>query len=123
MVVRDNIAVVTEYLEKSLTSKTVIGEAQQFGNVTLIPVVDITFGFGGGGGEGGTKENTGTGGGSGAGARVSAKAVIVIKDDEVKVLPLTKGSAIEKIVEAVPGMIEKISAMKPAEKKEEKQAE
>lgn len=122
MVVRDSIAVSTEYLEKALNSKTVIGEAQQFGDVTLIPVVDVMFGFGGGGGEGTTKENNGNGGGGGAGARVSAKAIIVIKNGEVSVLPLTRGSAIEKIVEAVPGLIEKINiakAAKPEEKKPE----
>lgn len=122
MIVRDSIGVSTEYLEKALNSKTVIGEAQQFGDVTLIPVVDITFGFGGGGGEGNAKENSGNGGGGGAGARVSAKAVIVIKGGEVSVLPLTRGNAIEKIVEVLPGVLEKINfgkAVKPEEKKAE----
>ncbi|HYG59141.1 MAG TPA: spore germination protein GerW family protein [Symbiobacteriaceae bacterium] len=108
MFIKDTIPPITEYLEKALSTKTVIGEAQQFGNVTLIPVVDVTFGFGGGGGEGGTKENQGTGGGVGAGARVSAKAIVVIKDNEVTVQPLTRGSALEKIVESLPGLMEKL---------------
>ncbi|MDF2629021.1 MAG: hypothetical protein K0R39_2852 [Symbiobacteriaceae bacterium] len=109
MVVQDSIAVVTEYLEKVLNSKTVIGESQQFGDVTLIPVADVTFGFGGGGGEGNAKDNSGTGAGGGAAARVSAKAVIVIKGGEVSVLHLAKGSAMEKIMEALPGLLKNVN--------------
>ena len=120
MVVRDSISVVTEYLEKALSTKTVIGEAQQFGDVTLIPVVDVMFGFGGGGGEGTAKENSGNGIGGGAGARVAAKAVVVIKGGEVTVLPLTRGSAMEKIVEAIPGLVEKINLAKAAKPEEHK---
>lgn len=120
MVVRDSIAVVTEYLEKALNTKLVIGEAQQFGDVTLIPVVDVMFGFGGGGGEGSAKENSGNGAGGGAGARVSAKAIVVIKNGEVNVLPLTRGSAIEKLVEAIPGIMEKVKVSKEAKPEEKK---
>lgn len=121
MFVKETIPAITEYLEKAINTKTVIGEAQQFGNVTLIPVVDVMFGFGGGGGEGGTKENQGTGGGAGAGARVAAKAIIVIRDGEVTVQPLTKGGALEKMVETLPGLIEKVAAKAnvKADKKEE----
>lgn len=109
MFVKETIPTITEYLEKALNTKTVIGEAQQFGNVTLIPVVDVMFGFGGGGGEGGTKENQGSGGGAGAGARVAAKAIIVIKDGEVTVQPLSKGGALEKMVDTLPGIIDKVT--------------
>lgn len=122
MVVRESIAVVTEYLEKALTSKTVIGEAQQFGDVTLIPVADVTFGFGGGGGEGSAKDNSGNGAGGGAGARVSAKAVIVIKNGEVSVMPLSKGSAIEKIIDAMPGLLKNLNVtVKKGEETEKKE--
>ncbi|HYF92083.1 MAG TPA: GerW family sporulation protein [Symbiobacteriaceae bacterium] len=123
MVVRDSILVVTEYLEKALSTKTVIGEAQQFGDLTLIPVVDVTFGFGGGGGEGTTQGNAGNGVGGGAGARVSAKAVMVIKGGEVTVLPLTRGSAMEKIVEAIPGLVDRLNCAKAAKPAEEKKPE
>jgi uncharacterized spore protein YtfJ len=112
MNVNDSVTQVTEFLEKSLSTKTVIGEPLTFGNVTLIPVMDVMFGFGGGGGEGGTKENQGTGGGSGAGVRMAPKAVVVIKDGEVTVMPLGKGSAIEKILEKVPDLLEKMKLKK-----------
>lgn len=108
MTVNESISPVTEFLEKALTTKTVIGEAQTIGNITLIPVMDVMFGFGGGGGEGIDKENKGSGNGGGAGVRMTPKAVLVIKDGEASVLPLGKGNAIDKILEAMPGLLEKM---------------
>jgi len=120
MVVKETIGSVMEEMEKVLTTKTVIGEAQQFGNITLIPVVDVAFGFGAGGGEGGPQQSAGAGGGGGGGARLTAKAVVVIKENDVSVIPLVKGSAMDKIIEALPSLLEKIPLGKAPEKKEEK---
>jgi uncharacterized spore protein YtfJ len=119
MNVNESVAQVTEFLEKSLNTKTVIGEPMTFGNVTLIPVMDVMLGFGGGGGEGVTKENQGTGGGSGAGMRMAPKAMVVIKDGDVSVMPLGKGSAIEKILEKVPDLLEKMNPKKAAQPAEQ----
>ncbi|MFZ5825211.1 MAG: GerW family sporulation protein [Bacillota bacterium] len=109
-------------LDKHLTTKSVIGEPVTFGEITMIPVMDLMFGYGGGAGEGrDEKQQGGGGGGGGAGARLAPKAVIVIKGGSVEVLPLSKGSAIEKIVEAIPGLVEKFQAK--AAKDEEAKAE
>lgn len=97
-------------LEKHLTTKSVIGEPVIFGDVTMIPVMDLMFGAGGGGGEG--EKDQGSGSGGGMGARLSPKAVIVLKNGEAQVLTLGKGSAIDKIVEAIPGLVEKFGAMR-----------
>jgi len=103
-------------LEKHLSTKTVIGEAVTVGDVTMVPVMDLMFGFGGGGGEGRDEKNqNGSGSGGGAGARLAPKAIIVIKGGEVQVLPLVKGSAIEKIVESIPAIVEKFQSMKKEE--------
>lgn len=114
-------------VDKHLTTKSVIGEPVTIGEITMIPVMDLMFGFGGGGGEGSDSKSqgTGTGSGGGAGARLAPKAVIVIKGGEVQVMPLAKGSAIEKIVESVPGLLEKLQASKgaKAEAAEETKAE
>lgn len=113
-----------ETLEKHLTVKSIIGEPMTVGNVTLMPVMDLTFGFGAGSGEGrDDKQGGGSGGGGGGGARLAAKAVIVIKDGEVSVLPLGKGTAIDKIVEAIPAILEKapLNVKVNAVRKEEKE--
>jgi len=102
-------------LDKELSTKTVIGEPIGIEGVTLIPVVDITFGVGAGGGTGQDKEhNGGEGGGAGGGARNSAKAAIVIKrDGAVGTLLLSKaGGTLERLIESAPGLIEKIAALR-----------
>ena len=96
-------------LEKHLQIKSIIGEPMTVGDVTLIPVMDLTFGFGAGGGEGRDDKQGGSGVGGGGGARLAAKAVIVIKDGEVSVLPLGRGTAIDKIMEKIPGILEKVN--------------
>ncbi|MBP2016960.1 putative spore protein YtfJ [Symbiobacterium terraclitae] len=110
-------------LEKHLSTKTVVGEPITMGSVTLIPVVDLMFGFGAGGGEGRDEKQGGSGSGGGAGARLSARAVIVVRDGDVSVLPLGKGGAIDRIVEAIPGLVEKIGSIKGKEKSEDGKAE
>ncbi len=117
---------ILETLEKHLTTKTVFGEAVTVGDVTMLPVMDLAFGFGGGGGEGRDEKNNGTGVGSGggAGARLTPKALVVIKGGEVQVIPMAKGGAIDKIVEALPAIMEKFQGMSvKAEKKAEEPAE
>jgi len=117
MIVKETIDSIMGPLERALTTKTVIGEPTQVGNITLIPVIDITFGFGAGGGEGTDKgQNAGTGGGGGAGGRVSPKAVIVIKDGEVSIMSFSKGGPVDKILESLPGLVDKFTGAR--EKKE-----
>lgn len=102
-----------EQLQKFFTTDTVFGEAIQIGNLTLIPVISVAFGAGNGGGSG--KDNKGmdgSGGGAGAGGRISPTAVLVIKGDEVSVLPLTGRGSFEKLVEMVPELVAKVSEKK-----------
>lgn len=113
MSVKEGFSSVTEFLEKAISAKTVVGEAQQFGDVTLVPVVDLAFGYGGGSGEGSDKENGGGAGvGGGAGAKMTARAIIVINKGEVSVLPLTNRGTADKLIEAVPGLVEKLVSLK-----------
>lgn len=111
------IETILQTLERNLNTKSIMGEPIVIGEITLIPVMDLSFGFGGGEGEGRDDKQGGTGGGGGCGARMSPRAMIVIKGGEVQVVPLAKGGAMEKIVEAIPGLVEKLSAVK--EKKAE----
>lgn len=104
-----NLVTLFEQLEKFFKTETVFGDALQIGNVTLIPVINVSFGAGNGGGNGkDAKGNDGTGGGAGAGGKISPTAVIVIKNDEVSVLPLNSRGSLDKIIEMVPELIGKI---------------
>ena len=99
-------------IEKVLSTKTVVGEPIVIQDTTLIPLISVGFGFGAGGGEGKgeTKQKgEGTGGGTGGGAWVKPIAVVIIDKEGVRIEPVRGGlaTAIEKIGETIPQMMEK----------------
>jgi len=122
--VNESISLLFEKLESFIKSKTIFGESIQIGNTTLIPVVDISFGLGSGGGDGtDAKGNTGTGGGLGMGAKATPTAIIVVKEDDIQVLPIKKSSSLEKLIEMVPDIVNEVKNHKSEEKKPEVDAE
>lgn len=103
-----------EKLENFLRTETVVGEPIQVGNVTMVPVISVSFGIGAGEGSGkDNKGNDGTGGGGGVGCKISPNAMVVIKDDTISVHNLTGRGSLEKIVELVPEIIAKLDCFKP----------
>ena len=99
-----------EKLGSFLRSETVVGDPIQVGNVTLIPIVTVSFGVGGGEGTGRDhRGNDGTGGGGGVGCRISPNAVLVIKDDEISLVSLAGKGSLEKIMNMVPELVEKMN--------------
>lgn len=110
---KENIDAIFEKLESFLKTKTVVGEPIQVGETTIIPFIDIAFGLGTGGGGGkDEKGNDGTGSGAGAGAKISATAILVIKGDQVELLPIKKAGGLEKLLDMVPEIIEKVNEHK-----------
>ena len=105
----ENMSVMFEKLEKFFTSKTVVGEPVQVADVTLIPLLNISFGLGLGGGDGvDEKGNKGFGSGSGLGAKAVPTAVLVVKEGNVEVLSINQKSGLEKLVNMVPDILEKV---------------
>lgn len=116
----ENISLLFEKLENFIKNKTIFGESIQIGDATLIPVVNVSFGLGSGGGDGSdSKGNGGVGGGAGIGAKASPTAIIVIKGDKVEVLPIKKSSGLEKLIEMVPDILEKVKTETVDKKKDE----
>jgi len=98
-----------EKLQEFLTSRTIIGKEIQVGDTTLIPVIEITFGMGSGSGGGmDEKKQQGSGEGVGFGAKARPSAVIVIQKGQVQLLPLGKPGALEKIMEKIPDLMDRI---------------
>jgi uncharacterized spore protein YtfJ len=98
-----------EKLEKFVRTETVVGEPIQLGNITLVPIVSVSFGAGAGGGGGkDVKGNDGTGSGGGVGCKITPNAMLVLKNDEVSLLPLNNKGTLEKLVEMVPEIIAKV---------------
>ena len=57
-------------LKETLSSKTVVGEPLEFGDVKLIPVMSVYYGFGAGSGSDARGDKGGSGAGGGGGARI-----------------------------------------------------
>ena len=99
-------------IEKVLTTRTVVGEPITIEGKTIIPLISVGFGFGAGGGSGkgeAKQKGEGEGGGTGGGAWVKPIAVIILDKEGVRIEPIRGGlsTAIEKIAEIVPRMMEK----------------
>lgn len=116
---KENISAIFEKLENFLKTKTVVGEPIKIGETTIVPFINLTFGLGTGGGSGSDDKGLGgAGGGGGTGAKISPTAVLVINGDKVELLPIKKSGGLDRLVDMVPGIIEKIN-----DKKEEKEME
>jgi len=110
-------------IEKILGTRTVVGEPITIEGATLIPLISVGFGFGAGGGEGkgeAKKRGEGVGGGTGGGAWIKPTAIIIIDKEGVRVESIMGGmaSAIEKVGDRIPQMMEKIMEKWGERKKE-----
>ena len=113
-------------LEKFIKTETVVGEPIVVGEVTLVPIISVMFGCGTGGGTGSdNKGMTGNGSGGGGGARISPNAILVIKKDEVTMLPVKGKNNLDNLINMVPDIVSKINIKKDKETccQEEKQEE
>lgn len=116
-----------EKIKTMMDANTIIGEPIQTGDVTLIPVSRLSFGFAGGGSDFVTKnhkpgtENT-FGGGSGASAKLEPVAFLIVRGENVKLLPVVPPPAttVDRVIETVPEVVDKVTAF--IEKQQEKKA-
>lgn len=102
---------------------TIIGEPiETSNNIVIIPISKVGFGFAAGGSEFRgeaideyTKKDKEEeiqyrlpfGGGSGAGVSITPVAFLVVQQNTVKLLPVSHSSAIDKLMDYVPDLIEK----------------
>ena len=89
-----------------LSSKTVVGQPQVCGDVTIVPLMDVTVGAGAGSSVG-DKKNGGAGGFS---AKLSPSAVLVIKDGVTKVVNIKNQDAVTKAIDLVPDLVNRFLA-------------
>lgn len=125
---------------------TIIGEPiETTNNMVIIPISKVCFGFAAGGSEFNSetvneykkkdkeeeaKYRLPFGGGSGAAVSISPVAFIVVAQDSIKVLPVEHTSAIDKLMDYVPDLMQRINTVidknidiKVKEKEEQKQEE
>ncbi len=118
-------------IKEMIDVDTIIGDPiQASNNVVIIPISKVSFGFVAGGSEFKgeavdeyTKKDKDEqiqyslpfGGGSGAGVSVSPEAFIIVQDNIVKLLPMNHSTSLDKILDYVPDLIEKINNMKESQ--------
>ena len=106
---------------------TIIGEPiESIDGMTIIPISKVSFGFVAGGSEFTTEAMEGYskkdeeelvqyrlpfGGGAGAGASINPVAFLVIQNGNARLLPMEHSSAIDKLIDYVPDLIEKVNQM------------
>lgn len=124
-------------IQEMIDVNTIIGEPIETSNgIVIIPISKVGFGFAAGGSEfkGETideytkreKEEEVQyrlpfGGGSGAGASITPIAFLIVREEGVKLIPVSHSSAVDKLLDYVPDLMEKISKFinKKTEKNEE----
>ena len=95
--------------------------------VTIIPVSKVSVGFGGGGSDyvsrNMNKQENPFGGGAGGGVKVTPIAFLIIKEGNVRMLPVATpaNTTADRLVEQVPDVLDKISAF--IDSRTEKKAE
>ena len=105
---KNSIATVVRSLmdgaEGVLTSKTVVGAPVRIGDQIIIPLSDVSIGCGAGS-NGTDHKDKGMGGFS---ARMSPTAILIIKGGQTKVVNIKDQTAITKLVDMVPDVIDKV---------------
>lgn len=121
--VKENLDLIFDNLEKFLKTETIIGEPIVVGGVTLVPIISVTFGGGTGcGTDHNSKEMNGIGSGGGMGARISPDAILVIKKDEVTMLKVKEESNLDSLLNMLPDIVSKINVKKDMERNHKDEA-
>ena len=107
-----------ENLKEMIDVNTVVGEAVLSGDgVTIIPISKVSFGFVAGGGEyadspptppaqPAAAEDMAFAGGTSAGVSVNPVGFLIVGNGQIKLLPASYSTPVERIVELVPQLVE-----------------
>lgn len=105
-------------IREMVDANSVVGEPIVTADgVTIIPISRISIGLGGGGSDyvsrHPNKQDNPFGGGVGAGVKVTPIAFLVIRGDNVRMLPVSSApnSTADRLVEMVPDVVDRLSAI------------
>lgn len=95
-------------MDSFVTTKTVVGEAQTIGDVTIVPLADVSFGIGAGAFAGDKKNNEG----GGLGGKITPSAILIIgKDGSTKIIRTDEQQdLVSRLVGMAPGIISKFTS-------------
>ena len=115
-------------IREMMDANTVIGSPIEAGGVTVIPVSKISIGYGSGGSDfTGKHQKQGNanpfGGAAAMGVNITPISFLIIRDGAVRVVSVEQppASTVDKVIDMVPGVVDKVEGIvrdKMAEKKE-----
>lgn len=113
-------------IREMVDSNSVVGDPIAVADgVTIIPISKISIGLGGGGSDFAAKSASGDsfGGGLAAGVKVTPVAFLIIKDGNVRMVPVAvpANTTADRLVEMIPDTLDKITAF--VDSRAEKKAE
>ena len=100
-------------IREMMSVNDVVGEPIVVGDVTILPISKVSVGFGGGGADNAKAANKDAfGGGMGGGVKVQPICFLVVKDGNVRMMPVPvpANSTADRLLEMVPDTLDKISA-------------
>jgi uncharacterized spore protein YtfJ len=117
MEVENLVKASVDEIQKVLSTHTVMGEPKNVNGATIIPLMSTGFMFGAGAGSGkepAKEKGEGWGGGAGGGVGIKPSALVIIDKNGVRVEAIkgALGSAIEKLAEKAPEIIEMMAKRK-----------
>ena len=114
-------------IQDMIDVNTIIGEPiETSNNIVIIPISKVSFGFAAGGSEfkGETVDEYKKvdkeeaiqyrlpfGGGAGAGVSINPVAFLVITEDNVRLMPVNHSSCMDRLLDYVPDLMEKVNCM------------
>ncbi|MDO5695326.1 MAG: spore germination protein GerW family protein [Eubacteriales bacterium] len=103
-------------VETFVDSKTVVGDAQFFGDTVIVPLVEVSFAMGAGAFDSSVRKKNSSR--AGLGGKIKPSAVLVIKDGAARIVNVGKTSAIEKAIDLAPELMNRFTKGKDATKAE-----
>lgn len=116
--VNSTVGALLKGMDSFITTKTVVGEPQQIGDIIILPLVDASFGVGAGAFCDDKKNN----GGGGMSGKITPSAVLVIQNGQTKLVNVKNQDSMTKILDMIPGFVDKFSSKAEVKKGKAKEA-
>lgn len=94
-------------MDSFLSTKTVVGEPINIGEVTIVPLVDVSFGIGAGACDKREERSPMNYGAGGMGGKLSPSAVLVIHNGVTRLVNIKNSTGFDKILDMIPDFVEK----------------
>ena len=103
----DLMSTTMQKIKEMVDVNTIVGTPIQAEGVTIIPVSKVSCGFA----SGGSEADNSFGGGGGAGINIVPVAFLIVKEDNVRLLPIAPppGTAVDRVIELVPEVMDKVT--------------